>query len=113
MYTDDQLSNMRFEFSRALEAVVWQIDASYGEKDKLQDAYEELDRQRTKLSAVVWAIPHDSIWSESFTLAYNAVDEAALPLSYATGGGDLDRPGHMAEAKQHLFRAVEALAMST
>ena len=113
MYTDQQLSDMRFDFSRALEEVARQIDASYGDKQKLQDAYEELDRERSKMSSVVWQLSHDSIWSESFTLAYNAVDEAALYLSFATGGSDLDRPSNMATAKQHLLRAVEALAMPT
>jgi hypothetical protein len=111
MFTDDELQNMRFEFSRALEAINRRIDRSL-EHDRLQDIYEDIDAQRSKLSDVVWKIPNDSIWNEAFTTAYNAVDEAAQWISYAMGANDDDRPGYLDTTAGHLHRAVESLAMS-
>ncbi len=111
MYTDDELQNMRFEFSRALEAVNRRIHRDLGSHE-LQDIYFDLEPQLTKLSEVVWKIPNDSVWNESFTIAYNAVDEGAQWLSYAMGASDDDRPGYLDTTKGHLLRAVEALAMS-
>jgi hypothetical protein len=111
MYTDDELQNMRFEFSRALEAIDRRIDR-YMERDKLQEIYEEIDGQRSKMSGVVWNVPNDSVWNQSYTVAYNAMDEAAQWISYAMGANDDDRPGYLDTTQGHLRRAVEALAMS-
>jgi hypothetical protein len=68
--------------------------------------------QRSKLSDVVWKVPHDSLWNHAYTTAYNAVDEAAQWISYAMGASDDDRSGHLDTTKDHLHRAVEALVMS-
>jgi hypothetical protein len=111
MYTDDQLQNMRFEISRAMEAVNRRIDR-YLEKDKLQDLYEDIDAQRHKLSGIVWNMPHSSEWSHAYTTAYNAADEAAQWMAYAQGASDDDRPGYLDTTKGHLQRCVEALVMS-
>jgi hypothetical protein len=108
MYTDDELQNMRFEFSRALEAIGSRIDRTL-EKDKLQDIYEAIEPQRSRFSEVVWKIPHESEWNHPYTTAYNAVDEAAQWISYAMGASDDDRPGYLDTTKGHLQRAVEAL----
>jgi hypothetical protein len=102
---------MRFEFSRALEAIDRRIDRSL-EKDKLQDLYEDIDAQRSKFSEIVWKIPNESMWNQAYTTAYNAVDEAAQWISYAMGASDDDRPGYLDTTKGHLHRAVEALVMS-
>jgi hypothetical protein len=111
MYTDDELQNIRFEISRALEAINRRIDR-YLEKDKLQDIYEDIEPQRSRLSEIVWKIPHDSVWNQSYTTAYNAVDEGAQWISYAMGASDDDRPGYLDTTEGHLRRAVEALVMS-
>jgi hypothetical protein len=108
MYTDDELQNIRFEISRALEAVNRHLDR-YLEKDKLQDIYEDIERQRSRLSEIVWKIPHESLWNHPYTVAYNAVDEGAQWISYAMGDSDDDRPGYLDTTEGHLRRAVEAL----
>lgn len=110
MYTDDELQNMRFEISRALEAANRQIDR-YMAHDKVQDVYEAIDAQRSRLSEIVWKIPNDSIWNQSYTTAYNATDEAAQWISYAMGANDDDRPHYLDTTQGHVHRAVEALAM--
>jgi hypothetical protein len=109
MYTDEQLSQFRDEISGALDAVQGQLQASNGDKDKLQDASEELDRQRSRLSSLASEIDHDSVWSDPFKVAYNGVYEAAQHLSLGTGAGDDDRPAHLATAQQHLSAAIGAL----
>ena len=109
MYTDEQLSQFRDEISGALDAVQGQIHASAGDKDKLQDAYEELDRQRSRLGSLVSELDADSVWSDPFKAAYNGVYEAAQSVSLGTGAGDDDRPGHLATAQQHLSAAIAAL----
>jgi hypothetical protein len=110
MYTDEQLSQFRDEISGALDAIQGQIHASDGDKDKLQDAYEELDRQRSRLSSLVSEIDHDSVWSDPFKVAYNGVYEAAQHVSLgSTGAADDDRPGHLVTAQQHLSAAIAAL----
>jgi hypothetical protein len=102
---------MRFEFSRALEAINRRFDRTL-EKDKLQDVYEDIDARRSKFSEIVWKIPNGSVWNTAYTTAYNAVDEAAQWISYAMGASDDDRPGYLDTTKGHLQRAVEALVMS-
>jgi len=112
MYTDDELANMRFEISRPLEVILRQIDPYHTEKDQLWDAYEALDTQRSKLSHVVWNMPHAGTWASAYTVAYNEVDEAAQYLSFAQGAqDDDDRRGHLTTTEQHLHRAVESLTM--
>ena len=111
MYTDDELQNMRFEISRALEAINRRLDRNL-EKDKLQDIYEEIEPQRHRLGEIVWKIPRESLWNQAYTTAYNAVDEGAQWISYAMGANDDDRPGYLDTTEGHLRRAVEALVMT-
>lgn len=111
MYTDEQLQDMRFRFSRALEAINRQLDRSLG-KDALWELYGEIDRERNQLSDVVWKIPNESFWREAYVVAYNAVDEAAQWITFAIGASDDDRPGHIEATERHLLRAVQSLAMS-
>ena len=112
MYTDEELANIRFEISRPLEVILRQIDPYQSDKDQLWDVYEALDKQRSKLSHVVWNMPHAGTWASAYTVAYNAVDEAAQYLSFAQGAqDDEDRRGHLTTTEQHLYRAVESLTM--
>ena len=110
MYTDAQLAEMRYQISLALGEVSRRVDASGGDKQQLQDANDALSEQRSRLEHIVATLDHDSWWADAFATASRAADEAAQSLSYATGGTDLDRPGHMATATQQLARAVQALA---
>ena len=111
MYTDDELQNMRFEFSRALEVINREFDASTPHA-RLQDLAYDLNDQVSKMHEVVWKIPNDSVWNESFTVGYNAMDEAAQWMAYAVGASDDDRAQHLETTKGHILRAVQALAMS-
>jgi hypothetical protein len=111
MYTDDELQNIRFEISREVEKANRRIDRNL-EHSQLQDIYFDIEPQLTRLHEVVWKIPNDSVWNESYTVAYNALDEGAQWFSYAMGASDDDRPGYLDTTKGHLLRAVEALAFS-
>ncbi len=112
MYDDEQMQNIRFEISRALEAVRRQIDAMNGDKSQMWAIYDALDAQRSRLSDIVWHSPHASVYHGKFTKAYNDVDEAAQYFSFAQGSNDDDRPGHLATTARFITDAVEALVFT-
>ena len=111
MYTDDELQNMRFDFSRALERINREFHASTPHA-RLQDLSYDLNDELSKMHEVVWKIPNDSVWNESFTVGYNAMDEAAQWMAYALGATDDERPERIETTKNRILQAVQALAMS-
>jgi hypothetical protein len=110
MYEDDQLEIMRWEITRPAEAVIRRLKVSTGEKQELWELYEAIEQPRDRLHKIVWEIHRGSIWDRPYTVAYNALDEAAQDISLAIGADDdLDRTGFMERTSQHLQRAVDAL----
>lgn len=111
MYTDDELNGIRFEISRAFEAINRQIDR-YMDKDPLRDLYEGIDAQRSRLSEIVREITRDSVFYDGYVKGYNSADEAALAISLAMSAREDDRPNFLDTTKDHLYRTVEYLAMT-
>lgn len=109
MYDDEQLADMRFHFSRAIEAIRRQIEAARDDKDQLQDAYTALSQERSSLGTVVWEIPSHSLYNAMYTTAYNDLDSSAEYLSYALGDGEDDRERHLVTCEQFLTEAATAL----
>jgi hypothetical protein len=110
-YTDDELHAIRFEISRACEAINRRIDR-YMEREPLQELYEDIDAQRNRLSSIVRELTRDTLYFDPYVKAYNSIDEAALAISLATSAGDDDRPNFLDQTKDHLYRTVEFLVMS-
>jgi hypothetical protein len=110
MYEDDQLEIMRWEITRPCEAIIRRLKVSTGEKQELWELYSAIEEPRDRLHKTVWEIHRGSIWDRPYTVAYNAVDEAAQDISLAMGAEDhLDRSGFMERTAEHLQRAVDAL----
>ena len=110
-YTDDELHNIRFEISRACEAINRRIDR-YMDRQPLQELYEQIDVQRSRLSAIVRELTRDTLYFDPYVKAYNSIDEAALAISLASSASDDDRPNFVDSTKDHLYRTVEFLVMS-
>jgi len=109
MYDEDQLQDMRFHFSRALEEVRRHIEAFSGDKNDLWGIYDGLNGQLSALSEVVHQIPSESIWNKPYIDAVNDVDGATQQLSYAQGDNDETRPHHLAQTVELVNQAVIAL----
>ncbi|HWE56743.1 MAG TPA: hypothetical protein VG435_14615 [Acidimicrobiales bacterium] len=110
MYSDDQLQDMRFQFSRALEDLRRQIQAFTGDKNELWPIYDGLSAQLHELGQVVWQIPSSSVWNQPYTAAVNDLDQATQQFAYAQGDNDEQRPHYLAQAVDFLNQAVSTLA---
>lgn len=107
MYEDDQLERMRWDIIRPTEAIIRRLKVSTGEKQELWDLYEAIEQPRDQLHKIVWEIHRGSLWDRPYTVAYNALDEAAQDITLAMDADD--KVGYMERTVQHLERAVDAL----
>jgi hypothetical protein len=82
------------------------------EREPLRDLYEEIDVQRSRLSAIVRDLTRDTLYFDAYVKAYNSIDEAAAEISLAMGARDDDRPSFLDSTKDHLHRTVEYLVMT-
>lgn len=109
MYSDDQLQDMRFQYSRALEDLRRQIQAFTGDKNELWPIYDGLSAQLRDLGQVVWEIPGTSVWNQAYTAAVNDLDQATQQFSYAQGDNDEQRPHYLSQTVDLLNQAVSSL----
>jgi hypothetical protein len=107
MYEDDQLERMRWDIIRPTEAIIRRLKDSTGEKQELWDLYEAIEQPRDQLHQIVWEIHRGSLWDRPYTVAYNALDEAAQDITLAMDADD--KVSYMERTVQHLQRAVDAL----
>jgi hypothetical protein len=110
-YTDDELHNIRFEISRACEAINRKIDR-YMDREPLRELYEQIDVQLSRMSSIVRELTRETLWFDPYVKAYNSLDQAAAEISLAMGASDDDRPSFLDSTKDHLHRTVEYLVMT-